>query len=1146
MKKLLTILFLLNLIGLSALAQDTITVQTLTFDSITTRRGIWNFPEGNDYRKVLMHYTLKCDAATAHDQYYCGEWDYLTYTTLYEHTQQYDSTLYHQDKYQLLSGDAPDEIQLTDQIPYEVYGTTYQQMVFGDITSTTSYELVADEAVSGEVLATDYTDGRTRFIVTAEELVAAGMSSGVLSGINLHVDSPGSNLKTLMIRLSHQSTSNVGNVSMLYDADTVYYAPYEMTDDEWMSIDFEQAFSWNGSSNILVDISFSNENPGEPTILKGYEESDEAMFSQVNHTENYTVKLDGESDYLEMKPNVYFNGEYTYEVWLKKTANNNWSRVIDFGNGPGEDNVIIALSNSTSGNLSFHIYSSAATDSYTLEQDIPLNEWIHIGLRSMYGVQGFIFINGEYVQNTLLRYPDSVQRNNCYIGRSNWESNAYAGVEIDEMRLYDYSRSDDEMYYDMYHSIENPQDEDGLVFWLDFNEPDVDQVQDLSGNGNYATRFGFPTWTKRNGHQKARDFERIAFRPDIVFERVVSSNNTLNDIVVYDTMYQSQTQYMVFGAEDPTVVLDTLSGYFGDDQNVYLDGEVVGTNSFSISETLVNEQLPYYGEPFEVVNNFELARFITPYGINLDLGDEGFTWIYDITDYANLLQGEVDLSAGNQQELIDLKFEFITGTPPRDVVQIQRPWGYRASRTYANLDDDVYLSDTLLTLHDETVATKIKTRLTGHGHQSTSGDYPHCCEWKDNTHYLLNNGETVAEWHIWKEVDCAANPVYPQGGTWLGAREGWCPGDKVDDFEFELTDYIQNGQLDLDYDITPVPDYNVGMGNGNYVISMHLVEYGTQNFSNDAEVYEIIVPGSTDEYQRKNPVCNDPTIVIRNNGAETLESLTITYGIIGGAEQTYQWTGSLAPNYKEQVVLPVANADFWVGDGSNEFYATVSQPNGTEDMYADNNTAKQYYTLPDLINEPFQLKLYTNSRPEDFDLTVTDLYGNVVFERHDFEASTLYSEIFNLEEGCYTLLLTDSEYIGLYYWAYTSQGSGYMRMYNAEGQIIKSFEPEFGHEIRYSFSVGSQLLIQEPNLDNLIEVGPNPTDGEFTINVNGIYGETFVKIYDAKGNPVLEKSVDADNGILTLKENLSGHSKGMYLVKIINAELTVSKKIILK
>jgi len=78
-----------------AFSQDTIVVQTLTFDSITTRRGIWEFPSDDSFRKILMYHTLKCDYQTQHDQYPCGEWDYLTYDNIHIHTGQYDSTLYY-------------------------------------------------------------------------------------------------------------------------------------------------------------------------------------------------------------------------------------------------------------------------------------------------------------------------------------------------------------------------------------------------------------------------------------------------------------------------------------------------------------------------------------------------------------------------------------------------------------------------------------------------------------------------------------------------------------------------------------------------------------------------------------------------------------------------------------------------------------------------------------------------------------------------------------------------------------------------------------------------------------------------------------------------------------------------------------------
>ena len=75
-------------------AQDTTWVQTFTFDSITTRRAEFNFPNslnGERFEKVLMYYKLKCSPLTTWDQFNCGEWDYLTYTRVFDHTGAYDS-----------------------------------------------------------------------------------------------------------------------------------------------------------------------------------------------------------------------------------------------------------------------------------------------------------------------------------------------------------------------------------------------------------------------------------------------------------------------------------------------------------------------------------------------------------------------------------------------------------------------------------------------------------------------------------------------------------------------------------------------------------------------------------------------------------------------------------------------------------------------------------------------------------------------------------------------------------------------------------------------------------------------------------------------------------------------------------------------
>ena len=75
-----------------------------------------------------MYYTLKCDAATTQDNYACGEWDYTTYTRLFNH-QNVNSPYYY------YRNSNPETIQYNDQPKY-------------DIQQNFSYNLSIDSTIS--------------------------------------------------------------------------------------------------------------------------------------------------------------------------------------------------------------------------------------------------------------------------------------------------------------------------------------------------------------------------------------------------------------------------------------------------------------------------------------------------------------------------------------------------------------------------------------------------------------------------------------------------------------------------------------------------------------------------------------------------------------------------------------------------------------------------------------------------------------------------------------------------------------------------------------------------------------------------------------------------------------------------------------
>ena len=217
--------------------------------------------------------------------------------------------------------------------------------------------------------------------------------------------------------------------------------------------------------------------------------------------------------------------------------------------------------------------------------------------------------------------------------------------------------------------------------------------------------------------------------------------------------------------------------------------------------------------------------------------------------------------AGFSQEELDIQFLFIHGTPPRDVLGLQHIWKPGVHRSYSNLLNDRYFEPRTLALHPQATAFKLRSTITGHGQEG---------EFIPRNHFLnINGGSPEVEWQVWTE--CADNPIYPQGGTWVYDRAGWCPGAASDLLEYEIDpDDITGSTMEIDYGISS------GSGTSNYYVSNQIVSYGAPNFTTDAAVISVERPTDKTEQMRFNPNCSYPIITIQNTGSANLNSLKIS------------------------------------------------------------------------------------------------------------------------------------------------------------------------------------------------------------------------------------------------------------------------------
>ncbi|MBL0043304.1 MAG: T9SS type A sorting domain-containing protein [Flavobacteriales bacterium] len=1133
MRHLLSVAVLL--VALCSFAQDTTVVSTLTFDSITTRRGWFEFPPATEqFRKVLMVHTLKCDPQTTQDQYDCGEWDYLTYQFVHEHTGVNDSTALTY-PYFLVGTAAPESVVVSDTHPSNLHQRWERTASVVQVTNETTATVGANDAEDVSLFQ-GYVR-RSQYLYTATELATAGLVAGPIHELRFHpVNVEGASMPRCVVRMKNTSSAALtrfeeGLVTVLDESLPLNGLQMVLTDP----------FVWDGTSNIVLDIAEEGVDDSYPATMNASFAPAGSALQEIGSDD----AIETNNDFVGIEPGVlaglstavtitfrtYGAPELPMNTTFLEAVGSNNQRILNI-HLPWSNGRVYWDAGSNGGTYD-RIDKAAIAANYQGQW----NDWAFVKNTTTGSMK--IYLNGALWHSATGKTLPMNGIVRMRVGSDANGGNAYPGL-IDGLNIFstELSAATIAAWHDRKTTPAHP-DLASLLYSFEMEEgvfPGVPAVASAATAGENGWLMGTIKRIQGRATELYRNPTEVTVRPVVTFVQGDYTIAVDSVITAYPpTDFLPQLSREIFSVQgNSTVPTDTVFGYSAGWSYTYDPAGVAIDSVLNGGTLFLNDTLDYFGVPFEVINNHEIGRYITPYGIGLSLGAAGFSWVYDVTDYQYLLHDSVELSAGNQQELIDLKFLMIQGTPPRPVVNTQWPWGPMRSYSYASMSDNTSLASTTLDLATNAQQWMMRTRLTGHGDATSIQNVQGCCEFKDNTHSILANGTQVDSWHIWRTEDCSKNPVFPQGGTWIYGREGWCPGDVVRDRETEMTPYVQGNTLTVDYGITPVPVGNPGMGNGNYVTSIELVEYAAASHQLDAEIYDVLRPTDDRYRSRENPICYDPRITLRNAGAQPLTSVTFAYHVSGGQVTNYTWTGNLAHMEKLDVTLPINDQQFWAGDEAHDFFVEVTGLNGGDlDEYDANDHYRTHFVLPTIYPNNFVLYYKTNNRPQENDLFVRDIQGNVVFSRTTFTANTIYRDTLELSPGCYELEFTDTGDDGLSFWADTAAGTGYFRFRAVGGGTIRSFNADFGHSIKAAFAIGTITSVEERVSEVGISARPNPSDGQFTLSVHGVEGEAQLEVLDATGRFVRSETAWLSEG-RTLPLDLTSEPNGVYLVRLVH------------
>ncbi len=1096
---------------------DTTVVQTLEFSDITKRRGWYVFPPDTaSYEKILMYYTLKCDAQTTQDGYACGEWDYTTYTNLYQYENLGDTVYW-------LGDQSPDTVFYGAEPSYHAFQSKEYETVVDAIVSENQVPVVAGTTTSNDIIGLEET-GKVQYVLLASDLTSAGLVAGDIHRLRIHFSASAA-IDHFKVSLKNSMLTEITPTSFESTGFTEVYnnSADLVTGDNVLN--FTSPFAWDGTSNVVIELShasLSSISTTESSLPAGY---NSGVVSGTNRCLEFA-----DDDYVHVPASALstISDEVTVSFWcygnpVAQPMNNytfegrdaDGNRVINVHLPWGNGEVYWDCGND--GTTSYdRVNAPAATDQYE-------GKWNHWAFTKNAATgEMVIYVNGTVFASGTgkTRSMSPITSFKIGGGASSELAGNYDG-KIDEFRVWDKALTQTEIQDYMYKAVDggHPQITNLLLAYA-FDETNGMQADDYSGNSNHGYLMGYPARRIVDPSKHYFNLVQTTNLPEIDFFQGTYTTH-LDSTIVTDTLWNSMISVVkdlsyrdVSSAGISYTRVDTVAHYPYEDSYTYdPEGNVINTEVTGLGG--------YYTNTVESITH-QIQNYVTPYGIGLDLGPNGFRWVYDVTDYEPLLHDTVEISAGNQQELIDLQFVYIKGTPPRDVKKFETIWV--GDYQHSDIANDIVLPAVDRTIESDADQVIVRTRTTGHWF----GGFENCAEFCPKTHHLEVNGTQTHSWLNWKE--CANNPVKSQGGTWVYDRAGWCPGTFGDTYDHDITDYVTPGaSASIDYGMQTT----AGGMEGNYRVTVQMMQYGAPNFQTDARIEDIIAPNDWEFHQNYNPMCDNPKIMIRNTGANEVTTVKIGYWVCGGTIEYYTWTGNLAFMDTTTVELPLPDQSFWDhANYCNLFHAEIFEVNGAADDYEANNHYQSTFDAPPTIPGDMILWYKSNSSPSENEVYVYDDLGNVIYSNTNAAANTWYKDTIALSPGCYKLHVTDSGHDGLSFFANTAQGSGSVYIRKMGGGTHKVFDSDFGSELIYYFTSGYTVGTEDLGEEFDAIIYPNPNDGWFTLETDGMLGSVDMTVYNNLGAQVKNISYNAFDLVNKERVDLSMLAKGTYAVRV--------------
>ncbi len=415
----------------------------------------------------------------------------------------------------------------------------------------------------------------------------------------------------------------------------------------------------------------------------------------------------------------------------------------------------------------------------------------------------------------------------------------------------------------------------------------------------------------------------------------------------------------------------------------------------------------------------------------------------------------------------------------------------------------------------------------------------------DGTYQLLyDHGRTatheIGHWlglrHVWGDGGCDVDDFCADTPLAAGPNESYCKDQRVDSCpDSPGKDMVEN-YMDYTKDVC----MNVFTQDQKYRMQAVLYKAPRRSslrFSN-AGIPFLQTEAAISMEALVLPKCEDtivPSVILKNNGSETITSVTIIFGIDKSDRQGFNWSGALDSNASVKINLPEQNST----PGIHTFYASLETVNGKADAYSGNNDIGKTFATSYIADE----LIFTLQRDyfgADTTWTLTDSAGTVLYSGGPYKNTPRWigcnsnpldpPVVLNWrlqQSDCYTFTIYDLGDDGI---NNRTDGAGYYTIETANHiPIVKG--GVFKAEDKHNFKINKlNARFDDSDQVGAISLYPNPSNGKITISLPAEIGlPEYICLFNGLGQELSRVGVQTDNDLTV---DVSGLSTGIYFVEL--------------